>query len=238
MVFTVKDFLSAGLHPWLDCLDTHPWRLCPKLEKNLGNIIGRLGDDYNSVRGVAVHRDAQVESGTVIKSGTIIGPRCFVASGAYLRGGCWLADGCFIGPGVEIKSTIIGENSRLAHFNFVGDSIIGSDVNIEAGAIIANFRNECPGESIVLSHGRERIETGMSKFGAVIGDGVRIGANAVIAPGALICPNTVIARLSLVDQRPSDAASQRPSPDARYGMSDCVCNRNKQPPHDARSDHP
>lgn len=92
------------------------------------------------------------------------------------------------------------DGSKLAHFNFVGDSVIGERVNIEAGAIIANYRNELDGANIRIRHGDAVIETGVNKFGALVGDGCKIGANAVIAPGALLRPDTRIPRLGLVDQ--------------------------------------
>lgn len=90
--------------------------------------------------------------------------------------------------------------SKLAHFNFVGDSIIGERVNIEAGAIIANYRNELDGALIRIRYGDQVIDTGVNKFGALVGDGCKIGANAVIAPGALLLPDSRVPRLALVDQ--------------------------------------
>lgn len=124
----------------------------------------------------------------------------FVAAGAYLRGGVYLGRQCIAGPSCELKSTFMLDGSKLAHFNFVGDSVIGERVNIEAGAIIANYRNELDGANIRIRHGDAVIETGVNKFGALVGDGCKIGANAVIAPGALLRPDTRIPRLGLVDQ--------------------------------------
>jgi bifunctional N-acetylglucosamine-1-phosphate-uridyltransferase/glucosamine-1-phosphate-acetyltransferase GlmU-like protein len=92
--------------------------------------------------------------------------------------------------------------SKIAHLNFVGDSIIGSGVNIEAGAIIANYRNELVDKAIRIKLPTGVIETGINKFGALIGDNVRIGANAVVAPGALISTDSKIGRLQLFDQYP------------------------------------
>ncbi len=90
--------------------------------------------------------------------------------------------------------------SKLAHFNFIGDTLIGEGVNIEAGAIIANYRNELNGADIRIRHEGNVIVTGVKKFGALVGDGCKIGANAVIAPGALLRPNTYVPRLGLIDQ--------------------------------------
>jgi bifunctional N-acetylglucosamine-1-phosphate-uridyltransferase/glucosamine-1-phosphate-acetyltransferase GlmU-like protein len=132
----------------------------------------------------------------------VVGPGCFVAAGAYVRGGCWLEADCILGPGAELKSSFVFAGSKLAHFNFVGDSVLGEGVNLEAGSIIANYRNELADKRVhVLVDGRA-VDTGVEKFGAVVGDRVRIGANAVIAPGALLPEGTVVPRLALVDQRP------------------------------------
>jgi acetyltransferase-like isoleucine patch superfamily enzyme len=84
--------------------------------------------------------------------------------------------------------------------NFVGDSIIGSDVNLEAGAVVANHFNERPKQEIVLHVGGGNIRTGVVKFGALIGDHSRVGANAVLSPGTVLAPKSVVGRLKLVDQ--------------------------------------
>ncbi|WP_243457344.1 hypothetical protein [Parasphingorhabdus cellanae] len=105
-----------------------------------------------------------------------------------------------IGPGCELKSSFLFEHAKLAHLSFVGDTVMGRAVNIEAGAMIANFRNEMIDPKIVIKHEGKTIDTGRTKFGALVGDDCRIGANAVIAPGALLERNTIVERLSLVDQ--------------------------------------
>lgn len=76
--------------------------------------------------------------------------------------------------------------SKAAHLNFIGDSIIGSDVNLEAGSMVANYRNELSDKTIRIVQGDQVIDTGVEKFGALIGDGTRVGANAVVAPGAVL----------------------------------------------------
>ena len=90
--------------------------------------------------------------------------------------------------------------SKLAHFNFVGDSIIGENVNFEAGSIVANYRNERQDKHITICRGVEVLKTGVEKFGAVLGDHVRIGSNAVVAPGAILDRNINVPRLALIDQ--------------------------------------
>jgi bifunctional N-acetylglucosamine-1-phosphate-uridyltransferase/glucosamine-1-phosphate-acetyltransferase GlmU-like protein len=126
-------------------------------------IVARLAEFLTPF----VHPDAVLEPGAIIKPPGVIGVT--------------------VGPGVEVKSSLIGPGSALAHFNFVGDSILGADVNLEAGAVIANHWNERP-------------DTGRIKFGALIGDHCRIGANAVLSPGTILPPGTIVPRLALVDQ--------------------------------------
>ena len=92
-------------------------------------------------------------------------------------------------------------NSSIAHFNFIGDSIIGNNVNFEAGAIAANHFNERTDKKITLFYNDEIILTSTEKFGALVGDNSTIGANAVLSPGTILSANTVVKRLELVDQQ-------------------------------------
>ena len=120
---------------------------------------------------------------------------------AAKRHGVYLVEACIVGPGVELKTSFVFRGSKIAHLSFVGDSILGEDVNIEAGAMLANYRNELADKQIRLTVGGAVIDTGVDKFGALVGDGARIGANAVLAPGTILAPGARVGRLELVDQR-------------------------------------
>ncbi len=192
-----RDFITDALSA---ISDLPPWQATTEAETIVSALIGTLGDDYRVSGGVAVHVTAIVEDGAVIKPPCIIGPRTFVAAFAYLRGGVWLDGDVIIGPSCEIKSSFIHSGSKTAHFNFVGDSVIGHRVNIEAGAIVANYRNERDDKQIVVLIDGERVETGVIKFGAFIGDDSRLGANAVTAPGTILAPRSIVKRLELIDQ--------------------------------------
>lgn len=196
----ISDFIAAFAGSWLAGLDLPPWLLTSRAMDLVGDRVGQLGPDYHVADAVAVHRSATVETGAIVKGPAIVGPGSYVASGAYLRGGCWLQADCTVGPGSELKSAYLFEGAKLAHFNFVGDSLLGRDVNLEAGAIIANHRNEAPEAPLVLTVDGRLFETGLTKFGALVGDHAKVGANAVIAPGAVLPPRTLVARLALVDQ--------------------------------------
>jgi UDP-N-acetylglucosamine diphosphorylase / glucose-1-phosphate thymidylyltransferase / UDP-N-acetylgalactosamine diphosphorylase / glucosamine-1-phosphate N-acetyltransferase / galactosamine-1-phosphate N-acetyltransferase len=158
------------------------------------------GDYLIRSNGIAVHKTATIEEGAVIKAPVIIGPKCFIGAHAYLRGGVSASEGVTIGPGSEVKSSIIFSHSHLAHFNFIGDSIIGSHVNFEAGAVVANHYNERQDKKIRVLHQGRVVETGSTKFGALVGDNCKIGANAVLSPGTILEKDTVVKRLELVEQ--------------------------------------
>lgn len=185
---------SLGLAP------SYAWLVSEDCENQVLALMAGLGAGYRRHGNCAIHETAVVEQGAVLKGAIIIGEGSFVAAGAYLRGGVYLGNNCIVGPSCEVKSSFMLAGSKLAHFNFVGDSLIGENVNIEAGAIIANYRNELDGADIKIRYLDSVIETGVKKFGALVGDRCKIGANAVIAPGAILAPNTHVPRLGLIDQ--------------------------------------
>jgi NDP-sugar pyrophosphorylase family protein len=188
--------------PWAAFADQPPWHIthdCEALTAVVADALAGVAD-WLVVERIAVHRSATVEAAAVIKPPAVIGPRCLVAHGAYLRGGVWLDEECIVGPGAELKSSLMFRGSKLAHLNFVGDSIVGAGANLEAGSVVANYRNERSDKRIRVRLGSELVTLEIHKFGALIGDDCRIGANAVVAPGALVRPGSVLPRLTLLDQ--------------------------------------
>lgn len=177
-----------------------PWEITENLTAILNELILHLDTDFDVKNGIAIHKTAIIEQGVILKAPIIVGENCFVGANAYLRGGVFLDRSVRIGPGCEIKTSIICSGSSIAHFNFVGDSIIGSNVNFEAGAVTANHFNERTDKKISVLHKSILIETGSEKFGSLIGDNSRIGANAVLSPGTILEANAVVNRLELIDQ--------------------------------------
>lgn len=195
---------ASPLAPWLD---RAPWAITGASEAIVQALLAALPTEgYHRQGDVAVHASATVEPGAVLKGPLILGPECFVAAGAYLRGGNWVDRGCTFGPGAELKSSFVFAGTKLAHFNFVGDSILGHGVNLEAGSIVCNYRNERADKEIRVRIAGLLQRTGCRKFGAVLGDGSRLGANAVLAPGALLPRDTVVRRASLRDDEDPPAA--------------------------------
>ena len=198
----IDDYINSfhSRFPFLD-LSIRPWQVTAQLPMVLEQLAGLLSSSsFRNLGGVLVHNTATIEAGAVVKAPAIISDRCFIASTAYVRGGVFFDRGVIIGPGCEVKATVIMADSTLAHFNFVGDSIIGADVNIEAGAVVANHYNERRDKEVSIYVRGQEIRLGTEKFGAVIGDHCRLGANAVLSPGTVLEPNVVVSRLALVDQ--------------------------------------
>lgn len=147
----VAGISSSPLAPWAASL---PWELTSQAPEIVRELLAALPPGEYAIDGeVAIHRSARVEPGAVLKGPLILGPGCFVAAGAYLRSGNWVDARCSIGPGVELKSSFVFAGTALAHFNFVGDSVLGAGVNMEAGSIVCNHRNERADKRIFVRSG-------------------------------------------------------------------------------------
>ncbi|MBN1914910.1 MAG: UDP-N-acetylglucosamine diphosphorylase [Parachlamydiales bacterium] len=125
-----------------------------------------------------------IEDGVFIKGPCIIGKNCIVRHGAYIRENVLIGDRSLVGHCSEIKHSIMLQQAAAPHFAFVGDSIVGNDVNLGAGVRLANLRIDR--QKVSLFFGEEKFETGLIKFGSVLGDGVQIGCNAVLNPGTIL----------------------------------------------------
>ena len=131
-----------------------------------------------------------VETGAMIKSPAIIGEMTEVRQGAYLRGYCLAGKRCVLGHTTEVKHAIFLNDAKAGHFAYIGDSILGNDVNLGAGTKFANLRF-LPG-TVTFAHGDERIDTGRRKFGAILGDRSQTGCNSVTSPGTIMARGTFL----------------------------------------------
>lgn len=125
-----------------------------------------------------------VEPGALIKGPTIIGRNTEVRQGAYIRGVCLIGDRCVVGHTTEMKSAVMLNNARAGHFAYIGDSILGNNVNLGAGTKLANLK--IIGSEVKLRIEGKTYKTGLRKFGAILGDDVETGCNSVTNPGTLI----------------------------------------------------
>lgn len=137
-----------------------------------------------------------IESGAMIKGPSIIGDGVEIRQGAYVRGDCFVGDGCVIGHVTELKHSIMMDGAKAGHFAYIGDSILGVDVNLGAGVKLANLAF-AQGDVIIRTK-EGVIDTGRRKFGAILGDGVQAGCNSVTNPGVLLGYGSVVAPLASV----------------------------------------
>ena len=177
-----------------------PWEAVNDIENIIIDTIEQLDSTYVVTAGVAIHNTASVADTAVIHAPAIIGPGASVGQHTLLRGGVYVGGNAHIGQGAEVKHSLIGSSSALAHFNYVGDSILGSRINLEAGSIIANHYNEQIGKTIEVIWQDEIMDTGVVKFGALIGDDSKMGANSVTTPGTILATRSIVKRLELIDQ--------------------------------------
>ncbi len=177
-----------------------PWNIVASVQNTILQKIKSLSSEFKIKQDIAIHKKAQIEENVTLKGPIIISNGCFIGAHAYMRGGVYLGEKSIIGPGCEVKSSLIMSGSALAHFNFVGDSLIGSYVNMEAGSIIANHYNERLDKTIYVMLNKKKTKIEVTKFGALVGDHSKLGANAVLSPGTILLPESVVKRLELVEQ--------------------------------------
>lgn len=130
-----------------------------------------------------------IEPGALIKGQTIIGDYTEIRHGAYLRGDCLIGDHCVVGHTTEVKSAVMLGETKAGHFAYIGDSVLGK-VNLGAGTKLANLK--IFESKVTVKVGDQKYDTGLTKFGAILGDGVESGCNSVTAPGSVISKNVLI----------------------------------------------
>ena len=146
----------------------------------LGDLIGRPFISAN----VFVGRGTVVEQGAVLKGPAWIGDNCHIRSGCYVRENVVVGNGVVMGNSCEFKNSIIFDEAQVPHFNYVGDSILGYKAHLGAGVILSNVKLDHTEIAVASNDGN--IATGLTKFGAIVGDRTEIGCNAVINPGSVL----------------------------------------------------
>jgi NDP-sugar pyrophosphorylase family protein len=133
---------------------------------------------------ISIGEGTLIEPGVLIQGPCIIGKHCTIRHGAYIRPSVICGDHCHIGHSTELKHSILLDHAAATHFAYVGDSILGNQVNLGAGVKCANLRLDR--RDVHLSIDGKKIKTGLKKFGAIVGDRVQIGCNSVLNPGTLV----------------------------------------------------
>lgn len=176
----------------------YPWEALKGIKDLIIEIGKSLGDDYREVsENVWIHESAKVFPSAYIGSPCIIGPGTEVRHCAFIRSSALVGEGCVIGNSVELKNVIICDSVQVPHYNYVGDSILGYRSHMGAGSLTSNVKSD---RTLVVIRDRDgkRIETGIKKVGAFLGDWVEVGCNSVLCPGSVIGKHSNIYPLSRV----------------------------------------
>lgn len=176
---------------------TYPWEALAGIKGMILTLGQTLDPEEYEEREpqVWVHRTATVAPTAFIGAPCIIGPGTEVRHGAFVRGSALVGANCVVGNSVELKNVILFDNVQTPHYNYVGDSILGYRSHMGAGSITSNVKSD---KTLVVVHSEPPVETGLKKFGAMLGDFVEVGCNSVLNPGTVIGRNSNIYPLSCV----------------------------------------
>lgn len=179
---------------------TYPWEALPKIKDwilEMGKTLSK--DEYDEVsENVWIHKTAKVFASAYIAGPTIIGPDTEVRQCAFIRGNALVGAGCVVGNSTELKNVIIFDNVQVPHYNYVGDSVLGYKSHMGAGSITSNVKSDKTLVHVKSEADGVDIDTGLKKFGAMLGDFVEVGCNSVLNPGTVIGSHSNIYPLSPV----------------------------------------
>jgi len=194
------DVTAVEVDRWLDV--GRPWELLAANEWKVGEldrrIDGKVRGDADLRGDVVVEAGATIEPGVVIEGPALVRAGATVGPNAYIRGATVLGADTHVGHGVEIKNSVVMAHSNVPHVSYVGDSVLGADVNLGASTQVANLRHD--GEPVKMTVKGDRVSTGRRKFGVVAGDGVRtaintsLNAGVVLSAGATTTPGESVTR--------------------------------------------
>ena len=175
---------------------TYPWEVLPKIEEFIKELGNTLSSEEYEKRGedIWIAKTATIAPTAYIKGPAIIGKNAEIRHCAFIRGKAIVGEGAVVGNSTELKNVILF--NKVPHYNYVGDSILGYKAHMGAGSITSNVKSDK--KLVVVKNKEEKIETGLKKFGAMLGDNVEIGCGSVLNPGTVIGKNTNVYPLSSV----------------------------------------
>lgn len=168
------------------------WEVLPKIKDYIEMQFktGSLKPNYKEQNDVYIGEGTIIQEGATIEGPAIIGKYALIGHGSFIRQNCIIGGNVQIGHAVEAKGSIFLTDSKIAHLNYIGDSVVGNKVNISAGVILANYRLDK--KAVMVIDGENKIETGLEKFSSIIGDSSSIGVNCVLNPGTILGKNTTV----------------------------------------------
>ena len=177
---------------------TYPWEALPKIKDFILELGEKLNkDEYDKIgENVWIAKSAKIAPTAYINGPAIIGKNAEIRHCAFIRGNAIIGENAVVGNSTELKNVILFNNVQVPHYNYVGDSILGYKSHMGAGSITSNVKSDK--RLVVVKDKEENIETGIKKFGAMIGDNVEVGCGSILNPGSVIGKNTNIYPLSSV----------------------------------------
>ena len=198
-MYTIKDLFDLDHTLAKEYLSkyTYPWEALKGIKEFILALGPTLGEDYEEIsEHVWVHKTAKVFPSAYLGAPCIIGPETEVRHCAFIRGSALVGSNCVVGNSVELKNVILFDNVQTPHYNYVGDSILGYKSHMGAGSITSNIKSDR--KNIVIRTSEDSIETGLRKIGAMLGDYVEVGCNAVMNPGTMIGRHCIVYPTSCV----------------------------------------
>ena len=176
----------------------YPWEVLPKIKEFIIELGNQLNKDEYEQKGenVWIAKTAKVAPTAYINGPAIIGKDAEIRHCAFIRGNAIIGEGAVVGNSTELKNVILFNKVQVPHYNYVGDYILGYKSHMGAGSITSNVKSDK--KLVVVKNGDAKIETGLKKFGAMIGDNVEVGCGSILNPGSVIGKNTNIYPLSSV----------------------------------------
>jgi NDP-sugar pyrophosphorylase family protein len=193
-LFDLRETIAADI--FTGC--TYPWEVLGRIKDEICKIgLGLSPDEYNRIgEDVWIAKSAKVAPTAFVNGPAIIGKDAEVRHCAYIRGNAIVGEGAVVGNSTELKNVILFNKVQVPHYNYVGDSILGYKSHMGAGSITSNVKSDK--SLVIVNAGELKIETGLKKFGAILGDYVEVGCNSVLNPGTVIGRNANIYPLSMV----------------------------------------
>ena len=176
----------------------YPWEVLPEINDFIIEIGKKLDKNIYIEKedNIWIAKSAIVAPTAYIKGPVIIGENAEIRHCAFIRGKAIIGNGAVVGNSTEVKNVILFNKVQVPHYNYVGDSILGYKAHMGAGSITSNVKSDK--KLVIVKDGNEQIETGLKKFGAMIGDNVEVGCGSILNPGSVIGKNTNIYPLSSV----------------------------------------
>ena len=194
-LYNLNETIASGVFEGL----IYPWQALPKIKEFIISLGNTLNPEIFENRGenIWVAKSAKVAPTACLNGPLIIDEEAEVRQCAFIRGSAIIGKKCVVGNSTELKNVILFNNVQVPHYNYVGDSILGFHAHMGAGSITSNVKSDKT--LVVVKDGNgEQIETGLKKFGAMLGDNVEVGCNSVLNPGTVIGHDTNIYPLSSV----------------------------------------